>query len=186
MCNMLLKILPVTLLLSTTAFSPANGPMTPKLKSTTFPNQTIKTLSLSPASYDIANPVFDEQCDEIGITLTRYMLELVTVNPHLRELDSLLMAIQYACKGIANTVDRAPIKGLTGLQNGGGSINAQGEEQKKLDVLTNNILKKAMRFTGRVGVIASEEEDVPLSVNQKSDRFRLHGLRTTQFKTDVN
>jgi hypothetical protein len=32
-----------------------------------------------------------------------------------------------------------------------------------LDVITNDILKMALRFTGKVGVLASEEEDRPVS-----------------------
>ena len=51
-----------------------------------------------------------------------------------------------------------------GYADGGGSINVQGEEQKTLDVLTNDVLKKALRFTGKMGVIASEEEDNPVDV----------------------
>lgn len=43
-----------------------------------------------------------------------------------------------ACKTIANLVGRAGISDLTGLQGG---INVQGEEQKKLDVISNNVLK---------------------------------------------
>ena len=42
----------------------------------------------------------------------------------------------------------------------------QGEEQKKLDVVTNDVLKRALAFTGKVGVIASEEEDVPVAVEE--------------------
>jgi len=38
----------------------------------------------------------------------------------------------------------------------------QGEEQKKLDVITNDVIKRALKFTGKVGVIASEEEDAPV------------------------
>ena len=38
----------------------------------------------------------------------------------------------------------------------------QGEEQKKLDVVTNDVLKRALAFTGKVGIIASEEEDAPV------------------------
>jgi fructose-1,6-bisphosphatase len=38
----------------------------------------------------------------------------------------------------------------------------QGEEQKKLDVVTNDVIKRALKFTGKVGVIASEEEDAPV------------------------
>jgi fructose-1,6-bisphosphatase len=35
---------------------------------------------------------------------------------------------------------------------------------QKLDVITNDLLKRALRFTGRLGVLASEEEDEPVSV----------------------
>lgn len=32
-------------------------------------------------------------------------------------------------------------------------------------MITNDILKKALRFSGKVGVLASEEEDKPVSVD---------------------
>lgn len=56
------------------------------------------------------------------------------------------------------------ISGLTGLEDGGGSINVQGEEQKKLDVISNDVLKNALRWSGQLATIASEEEDLPVSV----------------------
>ena len=54
--------------------------------------------------------------------------------------------------------------GLTGYLDSG-NINIQGEEQKKLDVITNDVLKNALRYTGRMGVLASEEEDAPVEVD---------------------
>jgi fructose-1,6-bisphosphatase I len=48
-----------------------------------------------------------------------------------------------------------------------GEVNVQGEDQKKLDVITNDLLKRALRFTGRLGVLASEEEDVPVSLTSE-------------------
>jgi fructose-1,6-bisphosphatase I len=57
---------------------------------------------------------------------------------------------------------------MTGYEGGGGSINVQGEEQKKLDVLTNDVLKRALYDTGKLGVLASEEEDVPVDVASMS------------------
>ena len=89
--------------------------------------------STSLQAVTIIKPVFDDKCATTGVTLSRYILEAVNANPHLRELESLVLAIQTACKQIANIVDRASINGQTGLQGGGGSINVQGEEQKKLD-----------------------------------------------------
>jgi fructose-1,6-bisphosphatase I len=86
-----------------------------------------------------------------GITLTRYMVETSIANPQLRELESLIIAIQTACKTISREVARASITGITGYQDGGGSVNIQGEEQKRLDVITNDIMKKALRFSGKVG-----------------------------------
>ena len=58
---------------------------------------------------------------------------------------------------------RSALTGLTGYLDSG-NINVQGEEQKKLDVITNDVLKNALRYTGRMGVIASEEEDAPVEV----------------------
>merc|ERR1719316_2383739 len=63
--------------------------------------------------------------------------------------------------------------GVLGLQEGGGSINVQGEEQKKLDVVTNTVLKNALRFTGKMGVLASEEEDAPVGMdNDNSAQYK--------------
>lgn len=69
----------------------------------------------------------------VNMFLVRYMVETIAANPQLRELESLIVAIQTACKTIASVVDRASITGVTGLEAGGGSINVQGEEQKRLD-----------------------------------------------------
>ena len=55
-----------------------------------------------------------------------------------------------------------------------------------MTVITNDIMKKALRFSGTVSVLASEEEDVPVSVLSKiKDKYAEIGLRTTQFKNDV-
>lgn len=115
-------------------------------------------------------PVFPEACEHTGITLTRYMQEIARANQktELRDLEALIAAIQTACKTINNLVQRAHITGLVGYADGGGSINVQGEEQKTLDVVTNEVLKNALRFTGKMGVIASEEEDNPVEVGESS------------------
>ncbi len=130
----------------------------------------------------IIAPQFDDKCELTGITLTRYMVETVNANPELRDLESLIIAIQTACKTIASVVERASITGVTGLEAGGGSVNVQGEEQKRLDVITNEVLKKALRFSGKVGTLASEEEDSPVSVDENlGDKYtaqkKIRGIR---------
>jgi fructose-1,6-bisphosphatase I len=94
------------------------------------------------------------------------MIEEAQASEDMREMESLMTSIQMACKTISNMVARAGIQDLTGLQAGGGSVNVQGEEQKKLDVITNTVLKNALRFSGKVGVLGSEEEDEPVLIEE--------------------
>lgn len=112
-------------------------------------------------------PKFTEVCGETGITLSRFMIEATIANPHLAELESIFSSIQTAGKTISNLVRRSSLTGLTGYLDSG-AINVQGEEQKKLDIITNDVLKNALKFTGRMGVLASEEEDAPVEVDDDS------------------
>lgn len=125
---------------------------------------------LQDSSTQTRAPVFDEVCETTGVTLTRFMIEVASLNPELTELPALFSGIETACKSISNMVKRSQLLGTVGLADGGGSINVQGEEQKQLDVMTNDVLKRALRFTGRMGVIASEEEDTPVDVEGISEK----------------
>merc|ERR550514_2371161 len=102
------------------------------------------------------------------MTLTRFMSEMSRKDPSkYQEMESLMASIQMACKQIASLVTRAGISDLTGLEEGGGSVNVQGEEQEKLDVISNDVLKNALRYSGKVGVVGSEEEDVPVLIEEQ-------------------
>jgi len=109
------------------------------------------------------SPEFDEVCETTGVTLTRFMHEVEKVNPELAELAQLISGIQTASKAISNLVKRSqlPSSSVLGLE---GAVNVQGEDQKKLDVITNDVLKRALKHTGTVGVLASEEEDTPMNM----------------------
>jgi fructose-1,6-bisphosphatase I len=109
-------------------------------------------------------PIFSDVCSETGVTLSRFMIETALANPELSELESIFSSIETASKTISNLVRRSSLTGLTGYLDSG-NINIQGEEQKKLDVITNDVLKNALRYTGRMGVLASEEEDAPVEVD---------------------
>jgi fructose-1,6-bisphosphatase len=52
------------------------------------------------------------------------------------ELTIVISSISMACKQIASLVQRASISNLTGVQ---GAVNVQGEDQKKLDVVSNEV-----------------------------------------------
>jgi fructose-1,6-bisphosphatase I len=119
---------------------------------------TADEINQNNVQYTTKAQVFHEVCDTTGVTLKRFMCEVATINPELTELTTLFAAIETACKAISNLVRRSqlPSSNTLGLE---GEINIQGEDQKKLDVITNDLLKRALRFTGRLGVLASEEED---------------------------
>jgi fructose-1,6-bisphosphatase I len=128
-----------------------------------FRGKTSLNVATAPQTKSKA-PVFDEVCETTGVTLKRFMTEVAMLNPDLQELTTLFGAIDTACKAITNLVKRSqlPSSQTLGYQ---GEVNVQGEDQKKLDVITNDLLKRALRFTGRLGVLASEEEDVPVSLS---------------------
>jgi len=72
-------------------------------------------------------------------------------------LPSLLChALQFSFKSIAYYIRRATLVNLTGLA---GSSNTTGDEQKKLDVISNDLFIEAMRSSGRCALLVSEEEE---------------------------
>jgi len=79
------------------------------------------------------------------------------------ELCTVISSIALACKQISSLVQRAGISNLTGLA---GAANVQGEDQKKLDVVSNEVFANCLRSSGRTGVIASEEEELPIAVEE--------------------
>ena len=49
--------------------------------------------------------------------------------------------------------------GLVDVLGSAGVVNVQGEEQQKLDVFANDVVKSALTFTGRVCLMGSEEDE---------------------------
>jgi fructose-1,6-bisphosphatase I len=93
------------------------------------------------------------------VTLTQFLVsrqrDKKLINADLRLL---LETIARACKGISTRVN----KGALGDGHGSaGTSNVQGEVQKKLDVLSNEILLEANEWGGNLAALASEEMDNP-------------------------
>ena len=146
-----------------TAFVRRERAAPPRPKKTPPQNNT-KTQAATLERVAPTAPIFSDVCSETGVTLSRFMIETALANPELSELESIFSSIETASKTISNLVRRSSLTGLTGYLDSG-NINIQGEEQKKLDVITNDVLKNALRYTGRMGVLASEEEDAPVEVD---------------------
>jgi fructose-1,6-bisphosphatase I len=83
------------------------------------------------------------------------------------ELSNLLYDLCLAAKIISRQVRRA---GLTDILGEQGTINVQGELQQKLDVFANETVRNAIQYTGRVCVMASEEDEEPIPVQVPEDR----------------
>ena len=81
---------------------------------------------------------------------------------------AVIINIAVACKNISNLRRDRAVRGLVGLAE---SKNKSGDEQKKLDVISNDIFVAAMADTARSAVIVTEEEDVPVGVDARSGDY---------------
>ena len=88
-------------------------------------------------------------------TLTQYLVEQQresgTVAPEVRLL---IEVVARACKAIGHAVGKGALGGVLGSLD---SENVQGEVQKKLDVMSNDILLEANELGGHLAAMASEE-----------------------------
>ena len=71
-------------------------------------------------------------------------------------LQEVLLVTTQTCIDISSALKKGSLAGILGMA---GNENVQGEEQKKLDVISNNMLKSALLASPAVRAIASEEED---------------------------
>eukprot|EP00744_Colponema_vietnamica_P001748 GILI01002861.1.p1 GENE.GILI01002861.1~~GILI01002861.1.p1 ORF type:complete len:362 (-),score=105.24 GILI01002861.1:1015-2016(-) len=100
--------------------------------------------------------------DSNPITLNRWILQQQQQHPDARgDLTILLSSITLACKSITTAVRKAGLANLYGLA---GDVNSSGDDQKKLDVLSNEVFVNALRFSTKVGIMASEEEESPIII----------------------
>ena len=97
-------------------------------------------------------------------TLTSWLLSLEKSGATDRELATLLTCVASACARVSSLVARAPLAGMTGTVTSGAS-NASGDEQKKLDVIANDVFVAAVRDSGRASVLVSEEEEAPVALS---------------------
>jgi fructose-1,6-bisphosphatase I len=89
------------------------------------------------------------------ISLTQYLVEEQRLqNTIPAELRLLIEVVARACKTISHAVGKGALGEVLGSA---GSENVQGEVQKKLDVLSNEILLEANEWGGHLAAMASEE-----------------------------
>ena len=88
-------------------------------------------------------------------TLTQYLVEQQRDQNRISaEVRLLIEVVARACKAIGHAVGKGALGGVLGSLE---SENVQGEVQKKLDVLSNEILLEANEWGGHLAAMASEE-----------------------------
>src|SRR3990170_5373596 len=94
------------------------------------------------------------------VTLSQFLVgqqrDKKLINADLRLL---IETIARACKAISTRVNKGAL--ADGLGVFSGTTNVQGEVQKKLDVLSNEILLEANEWGGNLAALASEEMATP-------------------------
>ena len=91
------------------------------------------------------------------ISLTRYLVEQQRVGGLIpSQLRLLLEVVARSCKSISQAVNKGALGGVLGSAD---SENIQGEVQKKLDIIANEVLIEANEWGGHLAAMASEEMD---------------------------
>ncbi|MCU7496979.1 MAG: class 1 fructose-bisphosphatase [Ignavibacteria bacterium] len=107
------------------------------------------------------------------MTIQRHILEEERKHPQATgELSALLSDLVLAAKIISLEVNKAGLVGIIGYT---GSTNIQGEQVRKLDVFSHEVLFKAMEHGGHLCVMASEEEEniIPIPQNFVKGKYVL-------------
>ncbi|MEY2688246.1 MAG: hypothetical protein RL375_2444, partial [Pseudomonadota bacterium] len=91
------------------------------------------------------------------ISLTQYLVEQQRRHGRITaELRLLIEVVARACKRIAISVNKGALGEVLGSAS---SENVQGEVQKKLDIISNEVLIEANEWGGHLAAMASEEMD---------------------------
>ena len=94
-----------------------------------------------------------------SISLTQYLLEQQRLHDNIpAQLRLLIEVVARACKRISISVNKGALGDVLGSAH---SENVQGEIQKKLDIIANEVLIEANEWGGHLAAMASEEmEDI--------------------------
>jgi fructose-1,6-bisphosphatase I/sedoheptulose-1,7-bisphosphatase len=101
-------------------------------------------------------------------TFTEFLIEARRSHPEARgDLNGVLHSVATACKAISRAVAHGSLADLLGNAD---ASNVHGEQQKKLDVIANEIFLKLNENRGYVAGMVSEELDDPYLLPAKYER----------------
>jgi fructose-1,6-bisphosphatase I/sedoheptulose-1,7-bisphosphatase len=96
-------------------------------------------------------------------TLTQFLIEERRRFPHASgDFNSLILQVALACKSIARQVAFGKLADCD--TDAGGAVNVQGETQKPLDVIGNQVFLSLNEWGGNLAGMASEEMAMPYQI----------------------
>lgn len=98
-------------------------------------------------------------------------------------LQSAIQAVLTASKEISVLLQKGAMAGVLGSAE---AENVQGETQKKLDVISNDVLKDTLKDCPAVAGIASEEEDLPVTANADGEFLVIFDPLDGSSNIDIN
>src|SRR5262252_1770305 len=102
-------------------------------------------------------------------TLSKFLIEQLKSSPDGQALAALLVDVAAAIKAISAVAAKGALEGHTGSLD---TVNVQGETQKPLDVLTNEIILRHCEWGGLVAGMVSEEMEKPFAIPDEYPRGR--------------
>eukprot|EP01035_Chromulina_nebulosa_P033688 gene33688-45113_t len=119
--------------------------------------EAIARVAAKPDLSDDAREIATGDTMSKSISLTRYLVEQQRKHGRIPgQLRLLIEVVARACKRISISVNKGALGEVLGSA---GSENVQGEVQKKLDIISNEVLIEANEWGGHLAAMASEEMD---------------------------
>ena len=119
----------------------------------------------------------------MSVLLNDYLQQQQQIHDLPPNLTATLLSISEACLQINQAVRLGALDNILGSARTG---NIQGEEQKKLDVISNQILINTLSAQSAVAGLASEEEDTFVSTNNNGQYLVLFDPLDGSSNIDVN
>ena len=104
-------------------------------------------------------------------TLTQYLIDQRRRFPGASgDFNALILDVALACKAVAQAVAWGELGGMLGKHAAGTAVNVQGEQQMRLDVLSNDVFLRLNEWGGQLAGMASEEMEQPYPIPQQFPR----------------
>ena len=95
-------------------------------------------------------------------TLTQFLIEERRRHPGASgDFNALILDVALACKALSRAVAHGALGGVLGSAE---TTNIQGETQKKLDVMANDLFLRSNEWGGHLAGMASEEMEAPYAI----------------------